>query len=88
MEEALPTISQLRDRCAAQDNHIESLLSQLDDYENRSRRSNIRIRGLPGATGARDIIPTLQGIFKELLGLSPTETVEIDRAHRALSPPS
>ena len=88
VDEALPTIAKLGDKCAAQDYQIEALLTQLDDYENRSRRSNIRIRGLPEATGASDIVPTLQGIFKELLGLSPNDKVEIDRAHRALRPQS
>lgn len=69
VEEALPAITQLRDKCATQDHQIETLMSQLDDYENHSHRSNICIRGLPEATGAKDFVPTLQGFFKELLGL-------------------
>lgn len=84
VEDTIPAITQLRDKCMAQDQRIETLISQLDDYENRSRRSNIRIRGLPEATAAKDIVPTLQGIFREILGLYPTEAVQIDKAHRAL----
>lgn len=84
MEESLPAITQLRDKCIVQDHQIETLILQLDDYENRNRRSNIRKKGLTEATAAKDIAPTLQGIFKELLGLPPTKAVEIDRAHRAL----
>lgn len=53
VEEALPAITQLRDKCKAQDQQIEALISQLDDYENHSHRSNIRIRELPEATGAK-----------------------------------
>lgn len=63
-EEALPVISVLQDKCAIQGHQIAALLCQLDDAENRSRRANIKIRGLPEATGARDIIPTLEGVFK------------------------
>lgn len=88
LEETLPVISKLQDKCNIQGQQIEALLCQLDDTENRSRRANIRIRGLPEATGPRDIIPTLEGIFKEILGLPATATIEIDRAHRALKPPS
>ena len=88
LEDVLPVIAQLQEKCSAQDHQIEALLCHLDDIENRSRRANIRIRGLPEATGARDIAPTLQDIFKDILGLPATAVVEIDRAHRALKPPS
>lgn len=37
---------------------------------------------------SKDIIPTLVGIFKEILELPATDTIEIDRAHKALRPPS
>lgn len=87
-EEALPVISNLQAACSAQGHQIEALLCQLDDAENRSRRANIRVRGLPEATGPRDIVPTLEGIFREILGLPNTTAIEIDRAHRALRPPS
>lgn len=88
LDEALPTMSALQLRCAAQDQKLDLLLSQLDNFENRSRRANIRIRGMPEATAPRDIIPSLQGIFREILDLPDTEPIEIDRAHRALRPPS
>lgn len=87
-DDTLPVITMLQDKCTTQDHQIEALLCQLDDMENRSRRANIRIRGLPEATGAKDIIPTLEGIFREILGLPNTVAIEIDRAHRALRPPS
>lgn len=55
----------------------------MDDFEKRSCRVNIHIRGLPEATGPR----TLQGIFKQLLGREAPDHIEIDQARRALSPP-
>lgn len=87
-EETAPALQALKDRCRSQDRRIEALLDQMDDAENRSRRVNIRIRGLPEATGQRDIVPTLQGVFKQILGRQAPEHIEIDRAHRALRPPS
>lgn len=69
------------------DRRLEALLDQMDNLENGSRRVNIRIRGLPEATGPRDI-PTLQGVFKQILDRQVPEHIEIDRAHRALRPPS
>ncbi|KAM9313358.1 RNA-binding protein FXR2 [Gastrophryne carolinensis] len=60
----------------------------LDDLENRSRRNNIRIRGLPEATGPDQLRPTITGIFNELLCRPPDTEIVIDRVHRALGPRS
>lgn len=67
---------------------METLLSQNDDFENRSRRANICICGLPEATVPKDIIPSLVGVFREILELPDTVPIEIDQAHRALRPTS
>lgn len=87
-DDALPTISLLKDRCAVQDQKIKALLCQLDKFKNHSRWENIHIRGLPEATAPRDIIPTLIRIFWDILELLDTSTIEIDCAHRALGSPS
>lgn len=47
LDDMVPTMQALND----------SLLDQLD-YENRSHRVNIRIRGLPKETASREIVPT------------------------------
>lgn len=60
----------------------------LDDVENRSRRVNVCIRGVPEATASRDLVPTLQGVFKQILGQEAPNYIEINRAHRALGTPS
>lgn len=78
----------LQEKCTAQDHKMEALISQLDDFENRSRRANIRIRGMPEATTPRDIIPSMVRVFREILGLPDTAPVEINWAHRALKLPS
>lgn len=62
----------------------------MDDFENRSCRVNIHIRGLPvpEVTVPRDLVPTLQGVFKQIFGSETPDHIEIDRTHRALHPPS
>ncbi|XP_040297555.1 uncharacterized protein LOC121008885 [Bufo bufo] len=68
------------------DHHICHLYHLHDDIENRSRRNNERIRGLPESTKMEDLIPTLQGLFNTILERPVSEWMEIDRAHRTLAP--
>lgn len=70
------------------DQLIDALLCQLDDFKNCSRRANIPIHGLPEATAPKDIIPTLVGVFRQIMELPDIVPIEIDRAHRTLRPPS
>lgn len=87
-EELDPMLLALTEKCKTQNLRINSMLDQMDDLENRSCRINIRIRGVPEATVPQDIVPTLQGVFKQILGLEVPTYIEIDRAHRALCLPS
>ena len=61
-------------------------LYKLEDLENRNRRNNLRIRGLPEATGDNDLEPSLRGILNTILGRPPTDPLRFDRVHRALRP--
>lgn len=65
-----------------------TLQQHIDDVENRNRRNNIRLRGLPEAVGSDELYPALLSIFNDLLGRPPDIHIELDRAHRALRPPS
>ncbi|CAH2322342.1 Hypothetical predicted protein [Pelobates cultripes] len=66
--------------------HMAALEDGLEDLNNRSRRNNIRIRGLPETVTMEQLVPTLHSIFKTLApDLTPQE-MELDRAHRALRP--
>ncbi|CAH2273320.1 Hypothetical predicted protein [Pelobates cultripes] len=62
------------------------LRRQVEDLDNRGRRNNIRIRGLPEAEGE---LPheLLTGLFSHLLGEAAPEDFGIERAHRALRAP-
>lgn len=58
----------------------------IDDGENRSRRNNIRVRGLPEATSGSDLRATIVAIFNRLLDKPPTAELELDRVHRVQGP--
>ncbi|CAH2254698.1 Hypothetical predicted protein [Pelobates cultripes] len=59
----------------------------MEDLNNRSRRQNIRIRGLAESVMPEAILPTITAIFQSLLPDNPGQTIYIERAHRALRPP-
>lgn len=59
------------------------LLSRLEDAENRSRRSNLRLRGIPEAID--DLQSFTTALFQELAPSIPIECLEFDRIHRALT---
>ncbi|PIO39803.1 hypothetical protein AB205_0102580 [Aquarana catesbeiana] len=87
-EVVTPALQALHERCKTQDRRFNSLIDQMDDFEDRSRRVNIRIRGMPEATGPRDIVPSLQGLLKQVFGRNAPDHIAIDRAHRDFRPPS
>lgn len=65
---------------------LRDMQRHLEDLDNRNRRNNIRIRGLPESSGPEDLHSILQTIFKNLLGVPTSMHIEMDRAHRALRP--
>lgn len=67
------------------------LRQKLADLEGRSRRKNIRIYGVPeSAEGSSPsaILPFVEKLLRENLGIPPTKDLQIERAHRALGQPS
>lgn len=58
--------------------------AQVEDLDNRNRRHNIRVRGVPGSV--TDLIPTVSKIFHNLLPDKPLSVFTCDRIHRALRP--
>uniref|UniRef100_A0A087XKV9 L1 transposable element RRM domain-containing protein n=1 Tax=Poecilia formosa TaxID=48698 RepID=A0A087XKV9_POEFO len=90
-EEAEERISATEDhssRLAAMEKAVERLLLKVDDLENRSRRKNLKIINLPEGTEATTpLVDFLQSTLPALVGLpSDFPSLEIERAHRALSP--
>ena len=60
---------------------IQILQLQQDDAENRSRRNNVRQRGIPELIQGPELRSKITTIFNELLERPPTEAIEIDRVH-------
>lgn len=59
---------------------VQLLTDKLDDLENRSRRNNIRIVGLPEQYKASELKDICEQTIPKALGIKTTCTVE--RAHR------
>lgn len=62
---------------------VSSLVHKVNDAENRQRRNNVRVIGLPEGAEGRDSAIFAESLFKQLLNLPdmpPTYVVE--RAHR------
>lgn len=58
--------------------------AQVEDLDNRNRRQNIRVRGVPETV--TDLMPTVSRIFHNLLPDKPLSAFTCDRIHRALRP--
>lgn len=58
-----------------------SLQSHLEDFENRARRSNLRI-----PETVTDLQSTATALFQELMPSIPIELLGMDRIHRTLAP--
>lgn len=63
------------------------LTSKLDSYENRSRRSNLRLINLPESAEGDDACTFLESWLPDAVGLAPfTSPMVIERAHRLSGP--
>lgn len=84
-------LRKIRENISAQDVKIKtvhhkmtSLSLQLLDLENRNRRDNIRVRGIPESVSVADIESTVTSIFNTILERPVEEKIEVDRVHRSL----
>ncbi|CAH2293435.1 Hypothetical predicted protein, partial [Pelobates cultripes] len=62
------------------------LTAKTEDLDNRSRRSNIRMRGLPEPSTEEDVEASLKALFREILGADMPDSITFDRTHRANRP--
>lgn len=63
---------------------LDAAQARIDDLENRSRRDNFRVRGIPESIV--DVNSAIQDIIKFLIPSIPAHKLELDRAHRSLGP--
>lgn len=66
--------------------YFGDLHCQIEDLENRSRRHNLRVRGLPESVDYEWLSPVILGIFNDLLGRPPLTVIKMECIHRALRP--
>uniref|UniRef100_A0A8C5QP13 Uncharacterized protein n=1 Tax=Leptobrachium leishanense TaxID=445787 RepID=A0A8C5QP13_9ANUR len=67
---------------------VSFLESKMEDLSNRSRRNNIRLRGLPETVSPKDLNGTVLGILRRLAPDIPEAQLLMDRIHRAQRPPN
>ncbi|OCT72246.1 hypothetical protein XELAEV_18035216mg [Xenopus laevis] len=60
---------------------IYLLRKHMEDLDNRGRRNNLRIRGIPDSVAAADLGDTVRAIFNSILGRDPSSPLELDRVH-------
>lgn len=63
---------------------LSAIQTQVEDLDNRNRRNNLRLRGIPESE--TDLIPTVIRLFKSLLPDRDSAAFKCDRIHRALRP--
>ncbi|CAH2320324.1 Hypothetical predicted protein [Pelobates cultripes] len=72
----------LADHIQALEKQLTSAQLKLSDLEDRSRRQNLRVRGIPESVTQANIPEFLTGFFKSLIPDMPTDMILLDRAHR------
>lgn len=77
-----PAVTELQTFVQQNYSLIQNIWSHVDDLEDRTRRNNVRLRGIPEATSAQDLRATVVGIFNTLMNKPVSEHVELDRVHR------
>ena len=82
-DKALHRLEKVADTHAA---HFIEMSRHLEDLDNRGRRCNVRVRGIPESVENDQIIPALQRVFNSLLERQEDTAIEFVRAHRALRP--
>lgn len=81
------TVSTLQATVADLVNQVRVMGEAQDDLENRNRRRNLRVFGVPEGTEGTDAVKYMQAWIPKYLTLKTKGgTVKIERAHRTLAP--
>ncbi|XP_053568667.1 proteasome activator complex subunit 4 [Bombina bombina] len=73
-------------RAFEQEGDIQFLLTRVEDLDNRGRRNNLRIRGVPESVNNTAIEGFLQDFFRTIKETPSSPDIMLERAHRALRP--
>lgn len=79
-------IAQLQETSSRFTTHLIHINRHLEDLDNRGRRNNIRVRGLPETILPDKLDGAVRSIFNNLLNREAGAKLVFDRIHRALRP--
>lgn len=65
---------------------LRDLQRHVEDLDNRGRRHNLRVRGLPESVDNDQILPAVTDLFNRLLDRPRHTPIAMERIHRALRP--
>lgn len=86
MGEFATTINDLVDASEEKDEDMEWVKAKLADIEDRSRRNNLKIRGIPESVVQADLSTYINTMFKTLLPEATDMDITVDRVHRLPKP--
>lgn len=75
-------IVQLNARANSVELQVKKLMDKVDDMENRNRRNNLRLVGLPEREEGADAGAFLEDFIPKILEMDSSTTLVIERAHR------
>lgn len=74
-------------RIASLEKQVRDMLEHVDDLDNRGRRCNVRVVGLPEDSEGKDPVKFLETWIPEHLQMTTKgNRVKLDRAHRSMAP--
>ncbi|CAH2275924.1 Hypothetical predicted protein [Pelobates cultripes] len=85
-EGILTAHNELADAHTALENKVKYLEGKIADNEDRDRRNNIRIRGIPENVSPQDLTHYVQKLFKSLIPSMTDADLRLDRTHRLPKP--
>ncbi|KAJ1104297.1 hypothetical protein NDU88_001709 [Pleurodeles waltl] len=86
LDQCLTTVEDQMATLPDQKIELRSLLAKVTDLEDRSRRDNIRLFGIPECKEGSDTKAFLQSLLPDLFGIEFSPALEFQRAHR-IGPP-
>lgn len=86
MSEYTSSFNTLVDVHTAQNENITWMTDEIADLEDRSRRNNIRLRGIPEYAPATQLHHHIQDLFSALASSLSTQDLAVDRIHRVPKP--
>lgn len=80
-------IELLERKFKTQHQKLLQLQLQAEEFENRSRRNNVRIKGIPETIKPPELRKTVTDVFNKYLGKTADNHIELDRVHRSPAGP-